>query len=191
MKVHVSGRRRRSSATRALAAEGIDLKQYNTLTNAADLEDLRLALGYEQWNLLGSSYGTRLALTAMREYPQGIRSVVLDSTRPLQINESQTPADAERAFQTLFRGCAADPTCNAAYPDLERVFYDLVEQLNTKPVTLPGIDPFTGRTYDVLINGDTMISTLFQAMYSTEIIPLLPRAIYDAARKGSSIYGCV
>jgi len=36
----------------------------------------------------------------------------------------------------------------------------------------------------VLINGDTMISTLFQAMYSTEIIPLLPRAIYDAARKG-------
>jgi pimeloyl-ACP methyl ester carboxylesterase len=120
----------------------------------------------------------------MREYPQGIRSVVLDSTRPLQINESQTPADAERAFQTLFRGCAADPTCNAAYPDLERVFYDLVKQLNTKPVTLPGVDPFTGRTYDVLINGDTMISTLFQAMYSTEIIPLLPRAIYDAARKG-------
>jgi hypothetical protein len=109
---------------------------------------------------------------------------VLDSTRPLQINESQTPADAERAFQTLFRGCAADPTCNAAYPDLERVFYDLVKQLNTKPVTLPGVDPFTGRTYDVLINGDTMISTLFQAMYSTEIIPLLPRAIYDAARKG-------
>ncbi len=167
-----------------LVAEGIDLKQYNTLINAADLEDLRLALGYEQWNLLGSSYGTRLALTAMREYPQGIRSVVLDSTRPLQINESQTPADAERAFQMLFRGCATDPTCNAAYPDLERVFYDLVEQLNTTPVTLPGVDPLTGRTYDVLINGDTMIGTLLQAMYSTEIIPLLPRAIYDAARKG-------
>ncbi len=166
-----------------LVAEGIDLAQYNTLTNAADLEDLRLALGYEQWNLIGSSYGTRLALTAMREYPQGIRSVVLDSTRPPQINESQTPADAERAFQTLFRGCAADPECNAAYPDLERVFYDLVAKLNTQPVTLPGVDPFTGRTYQVLINGDTMISTLFQAMYSTEIIPLLPRAIYDAAQK--------
>lgn len=168
-----------------LVAEGIDLAQYNTLTNAADLEDLRLALGYEQWNLIGSSYGTRLALTAMREYPQGIRSVVLDSTRPPQINESQTPADAERAFQTLFRGCAADPECNAAYPDLERVFYDLVAKLNTQPVTLPGVDPFTGRTYQVLINGDTMISTLFQAMYSTEIIPLLPRAIYDAAQKNN------
>ncbi|MGB9751982.1 alpha/beta fold hydrolase [Roseiflexus castenholzii] len=166
-----------------LVAEGIDLAQYNTLTGAADLEDLRLALGYEQWNLIGSSYGTRLALTAMREYPQGIRSVVLDSTRPPQINESQTPADAERAFQTLFRGCAADLDCNAAYPDLERVFYDLVEKLNTQPVTLPGVDPFTGRTYEVLINGDTLISTLFQAMYSTEIIPLLPRAIYGAAQK--------
>ncbi len=166
-----------------LVAEGVDLTQYNTLVNAADLEDLRLALGYEQWNLIGSSYGTRLALATMREYPQGIRSVILDSTRPPQVNESQTPADAERAFQILFRGCAADPDCNAAYPDLERVFYDLVAKLNTQPVTLPGIDPFTGRTYQVLINGDTMISTLFQAMYSTDIIPLLPRAIYDAAQK--------
>lgn len=167
-----------------LAAEGIDLGMYNSLANAADLEDLRIALGYEQWNLVGSSYGTRLALTALREYPQGIRSVVLDSTRPLQINESQTPADAERAFQQLFTGCAADETCNTAYPDLEQVFYDLVAKLNAEPVTVPGIDPFTGQGYEVLINGDSMISTLFQALYSTDIIPALPRMIYDAAQKG-------
>lgn len=167
-----------------LAAEGVNLAAYNTLANAADLEDLRLALGYERWNLIGSSYGTRLALTAMREYPQGIRSVVLDSVRPLQVNESQTPADAERAFQKLFQGCAADPACDAAYPDLERTFYDLVAKLNTDPVTLPGVDPFTGRGYQVLINGDSLISTLFQALYSTDMIPSLPRMIADSAQKG-------
>jgi len=57
-----------------LSRSGADLAAYNSAENAADLEDLRLALGYAQWNLYGGSYGTKLALTAMRDFPAGIRS---------------------------------------------------------------------------------------------------------------------
>src|SRR5690606_39073830 len=65
-----------------LTAQGIRLNAYTSAENAADIADLRVALGYEQVNLYGISYGTRLALTIMRDHPQGIRSVVLDSVYP-------------------------------------------------------------------------------------------------------------
>ncbi|MCA9907717.1 MAG: alpha/beta fold hydrolase, partial [Anaerolineae bacterium] len=39
-----------------------DLSLYNTAQNAADVADLRVAMGYDEINLYGSSYGTRLAL---------------------------------------------------------------------------------------------------------------------------------
>ena len=61
-----------------LTAQGIDLSAYNSAASAADVNDLRLALGYEQLNLYGDSYGTRLALTVMRDYPGAVRSVVLE-----------------------------------------------------------------------------------------------------------------
>ncbi|MGE7384263.1 alpha/beta hydrolase [Streptomyces sp. NPDC004126] len=55
---------------RKLAGTGADLSAYNTTENAADVADLRTALGVDQWNVYGASYGTDLALTLMREHPQ-------------------------------------------------------------------------------------------------------------------------
>lgn len=72
-----------------LLSQGVDLTAYNSVASAADLEDLRAVLGYAEWNLYGVSYGTRLALSAMRDNPAGIRSVILDSTLPLQANISE------------------------------------------------------------------------------------------------------
>ena len=37
--------------------------------DAADVNAIRLALGYNQVDLLGISYGTRLALTVVRDFP--------------------------------------------------------------------------------------------------------------------------
>ena len=163
-----------------LVSEGVNLAAYNSAESASDLNDLRLALGYEEWNLLGISYGTRLALTTMRDYPEGIRSVILDSTYPLQISlYAGAPANFDRALTVFFDGCAADPACSEAYPQLETVFYELVDQLNDSPVTFSVTQPLSGETYDVLLNGDGLIGFLFQSLYATEVIPLLPNIIFD------------
>jgi pimeloyl-ACP methyl ester carboxylesterase len=154
-----------------LASEGVDMAQYHSAANAADLEDLRQALGYAQWNLFGISYGTRLALTAMRDYPAGIRSVILDSTYPLQAGlYSELPANIDRSFRTLFDHCAADPGCNSAYPDLENVFYALVDRLNAEPITVRGRR----------IDGAALTEVLFRSLYRTGEIPGLPAMIYAA-----------
>jgi pimeloyl-ACP methyl ester carboxylesterase len=164
-----------------LKGQGIDLTAYNSLASAADLEDLRTTLGYDQWNLYGISYGTRLALTTMREYPDGIRSVILDSTRSLQSSETSTPADVDRSFEKLFDGCAKDDACNKAFPNLSDTFYDLVAKLDTEPITGDVTNPFNGRELKVLINGDSLQGLVTQALYSTDIIPQLPKAIVAAS----------
>ena len=163
-----------------LVSEGVNLAPYSSAESAADLNDLRLALGYEEWNLYGISYGTRLALTTMRDYPEGIRSVILDSSYPLQISlYTEMPANLDRALNVFFDGCAADPTCSEAYSELETVFWELVDQLNATPVTFPVTQPLSGETYDVLMNGDGLIGFLFKSLYSTEVIPALPKIIFD------------
>ena len=166
-----------------LLRQSVNPAAYTSAENAADLNDLRLALGYEEWNLYGISYGTKLALTAMRDYPNGIRSVVLDSTYPLQVDAyAELPANASRAFRVLFDGCAADAACNSAYPELETVFFDLVQQLNAAPanVSIDTINHFTHQPVDsALIDGDSFVEMLFGALYISEIIPLLPEMIFD------------
>ncbi|HEX6305128.1 MAG TPA: alpha/beta fold hydrolase, partial [Anaerolineales bacterium] len=92
-----------------LTEEGVDLSAYNSAASAADVNDLRRALGYTKINLYGVSYGTRLGLTVMRDYPQAVRSAVLDSAYPPQVNLYTSLApNAERAFNQLFAGCTAD-----------------------------------------------------------------------------------
>lgn len=162
-----------------LVAKGIQLAAYNSAANAADVEDLRQALGIETWDLYGISYGTRLAQTVMRDFPGGIRSVVLDSTYPLAVNlATDTAANVDRAFDHFFAGCAAT-ACASAYPNLETRFYDLVAKLDANPITVPTLHALTGQQYETLVNGDVMLGLLFQSLYSTEIIPLLPKLIDD------------
>lgn len=56
---------------------GVDLAAYNTVENAADVNDLRLALGYRKITLIGGSYGSHLALQFMRQYPDVVDRVVI------------------------------------------------------------------------------------------------------------------
>ena len=67
---------------RELAATGADLSAYNSTESAADFADLRKALGIAVSNVYGTSYGSYLAQTLIRDHPEGIRSVVLDSVLP-------------------------------------------------------------------------------------------------------------
>jgi pimeloyl-ACP methyl ester carboxylesterase len=79
----------------------------------------------------------------------------------------------------FFAGCAADADCNAAYPNLEQLFADLVAGLNAEPIIIGVFNPADGQQYDALINGDFMVGLLFQALYSVELTSIMPKLIYD------------
>src|SRR5258708_21535287 len=67
-----------------LVGQGINLATYNSAQNAADVDSIRQALGYQTLDLYGISYGTRLGLTVMRDFPKSLRSSVINSNVPLK-----------------------------------------------------------------------------------------------------------
>jgi pimeloyl-ACP methyl ester carboxylesterase len=163
--------------------QAADLTAYNSVANAADVNDLRLALGYDQVNLWSISYGTRLALGVMRNHPDGLRSVVLDSVYPPDADlYLETPANMDRAFNVLFDRCAADENCSQAYPDLRQVFFETAEKFSANPVSQEITNPLNGESYTALLDGDTFILLIFRLLYDTSTIPLLPKIIYDASQ---------
>jgi pimeloyl-ACP methyl ester carboxylesterase len=169
-----------------LAAEGADLAAYHSAASAADLEDLRLALGYDAWNLYGISYGTRLALTVLRDYPEGVRSAILDSVYPPQVDGLvELAPNAERALSVLFADCRADPACAAAYPDLEATLYEVLARADEQPYHVRVPHPDTGEMLRLPVDGDDLVGLLFLTLYDAEIIPYLPLVI-DRLHAGDS-----
>jgi pimeloyl-ACP methyl ester carboxylesterase len=172
-----------------LVKQSVNLADYTTAASASDFNDLRQVLGYAQWNLYGTSYGTRLGLEILRDYPQGVRSAVIDSVLPPNVDWLDTePANTQRALDLLFTTCAADSACSAAYPNLRTVFFDTAKKLDSSPVTLKitlpdvGLSGDTGKQADALINGDSFIGIIFQSMYVTSYLPDLPELIYQASQ---------
>jgi pimeloyl-ACP methyl ester carboxylesterase len=148
-----------------LERTGINLSAYNSRENARDIQDLRAALGLEAVNLLGVSYGSRLALTILRDNPEGIRSVILDSVYPPQVERMVgLGPNFLRVLSEVFRSCRAQPECAAQYPELERNFYAAIAELNDAPLPSPLLP----------IDGSLLLTIFFQAMYQTQIGPYLP-----------------
>jgi pimeloyl-ACP methyl ester carboxylesterase len=79
---------------------GIDVQGYNTLESVADLDALRAHLGAEKLSLWGISYGTHLALAAIKEIEDRIERVVMASAEGLDQTIKQ-PARTDAYFDRL------------------------------------------------------------------------------------------
>ena len=166
-----------------LVEEGIDLSLVNSAANAADVDRLRIALGHEQWDLYGSSYGTRLAQNVMRDFPEGVRRVVLDSSYPLEDDLfARIASGSERSFRLLFDSCAADSACSEHYPDLENTLIEAYERLSASPAPGEASYSLEGDVVDTLMTGERLAWLVFEAFYQTDVIPWLPEIISEAAR---------
>ena len=169
-----------SACRRRLEGKSIDLGQFTSAQSAADLDDLRQALGYEKWDVLGISYGTRLALTLLRDHPQGVRSLVLDSVYPPEVNIFEEQAvNGARAIQDFFTGCHQDPECQYGYPDLEQVYDDLIASLDKDPRQVMVADPRTGEARMILLDGRQMTELIVEALNNPETLARIPYLIYE------------
>lgn len=184
-----SAARREVEAAKAcrdrLTKEGVDLAAYDSAESAADIEDLRRVLGYKKWNLYGVSYSARLMLEVMRYYPEGVRSVVLESVLPPSVNYDEVGVDgAMRSLKVLFSNCAAEAECAGTYPGLEKVFYDLVRRANSEPIQFGVKRQGSAEPLTLRLTGHDITTWVLDYILSAEAEKILaaPSLIYRVSR---------
>ena len=155
-------------------AEGVNLSAYNNVETAADIALIMEYLGYEKFNIVGSSAGTMVAHHVIRDYPERIRCGIMDAGLPLnkEIMINYVP-NVVNGLKNYFEECRNDPGCNAAFPDLERRFLSLLDSLNENPHMLKLTDPITGKDFNYALNGYRLSENIFLRMFYSTQVPLL------------------
>ncbi|MEL6865045.1 MAG: alpha/beta fold hydrolase [Bacteroidota bacterium] len=159
-----------------LIKKGIDLNSYHTREIAADIADLRKALGFDQYNLLTISYSTKIAQVLLRDYPEGIRSVVMDSPLPLEVSyDEESVGHLMATLDQVLSDCEADAKCNAAFPQLKKRLSDYLIEKTQTPLMVDVVNPETGRNETFALKGKDLIFLFSDA--STNQVPNIPMGI--------------
>ena len=159
----------------------VDAQWYQSNHLADDTNWVRQKLGYEQINLYGVSYGTRLAMTIMRRHPDSVRSAVLDGVAPFQ-----TPiggdfgATARQMLEQVLLDCEVDDGCSNAFPELRTEYISVVERL-TDPQTIEHPHPRTGKPTETVVDVEVFWGALQQLLYNGQTAAMIPYAIHQIA----------
>ncbi|MBI4927116.1 MAG: alpha/beta fold hydrolase, partial [Anaerolineae bacterium] len=159
-----------------------DPRYYTTDLSMQDIDAVRAALGYDQINLMGVSYGTRAAMAYMRLYPEHVRTAVLDAVVPPNwVLGASVRRDAQSALEIIFARCAADEACQKAFPDLPGDFDGLMARLREKPETVTLPDPITAKDTTLTVSPEIAGAMVRLISYSSDFSALLPWLIHTAA----------
>lgn len=159
-----------------------DPRYYTTSMAVRDLEAVRAALGYEQLNVYGVSYGTRVALHYLRRYPERTRSVIIDGVLPPGEALGIEVADnAQSAFDAIAHRCAKSDACTSAFGAIETRFGGLEARLRNQPVDVPVTDPKTGAPTSIELSFGHIAVVTRLLSYSPEGMSLLPLLIHEAS----------
>jgi hypothetical protein len=113
----------------------------------------------------------------MRDHPEGIRSVVLDSVLPTTYTVAANWQNARDGFDNLFQACAAEPACKAAHPRLEETFTGLVNKLEADPLTTAVSDPAPAKTSRSCSTAGALIDWLRNQNYGVPTLRAAPDRI--------------
>lgn len=158
-----------------------DLRQYATWIAVRDFDAVRARIGAEQVNLWGGSYGTRAALEYMRQYPQRVRSAVIDGVAPPDMVLPVSFAlDADAALAALVEACARDERCHHRYPDMAKRVDELLAHADRgTDIQVP--HPLTGIRESMRLDRRVLSSLLRVPLYAPQLSAVLPYALAQAA----------
>lgn len=162
-----------------------DVRYYTTMDGARDLEALRAHIGAEQVNLVGGSYGTRMAQVYLRAFPDRVRSVILDGVVPSRLRLGSEHAEKlDQALENLFVACEADTACAERFPDLAIRFDELKSSYAEQPLEIQVTHPRTGIAEPITFSDEVLAGSLRFLAYSPEAQMMIPYLVHEAATTG-------
>jgi pimeloyl-ACP methyl ester carboxylesterase len=161
-----------TQAKKRFVSEGVNLSAFNNIETVSDIDLIMTELGYDHFNMVGSSAGTMVAQHMIRDYPERLRCVILDAGLPINsgIFQNMVPNGIDR-LKATFQMCREDADCREACPNLEERFLDLLTELEKNPVPLQVQDPETGEEYEYILNGRRLGAFVFFNMYFNPQVP--------------------
>ncbi len=182
-------------------AKSSDLRFYATGDHIRDLDLVRRKLGIDELNLMGVSYGTRVAQQYAKRYPDHTRTVTLDSVVPNSLVLGQEHArNLDAALKLQFERCREDAACAKQLGDPEAKLAELSERLragNLPPVRYR--DAATGEWRSERPTYGHLALLLRLYSYQPEVASMLPLILHDASEghyesllaQARSLYGNV
>jgi pimeloyl-ACP methyl ester carboxylesterase len=162
-----------------LGGKGVDLSAFTTPQIARDFEVVRQTLGYGQINFYGVSYGTHVGQYLADDYPESIRSLILDGVAPIPLDYLNRDLSTKtRILNEIISSCEKDPDCAENYPDLAQRLSDLINSLDQDPAIVRlGLKY---RFYPIELDGEFFYHYLLSEAYMDRNYAVLPYLIKEA-----------
>ena len=159
---------------RQLRQAGIEVTAYTTDSSARDMNDLRRLLGLTEWNIIGYSYGSRLALELLRQWPQSVRAAVLESPLPADFFRLPPAYPVNSALKKVSAACARLEAC-AVHGDLRKNVMRLIRQLRERPQRLTV--RHEGKPRPMALTADDVLAVLIFGTYRSDLLSILPTTV--------------
>lgn len=161
----------------------VDPRFYTTTDAVQDLDAVRIAIGADSINLLGISYGTRVAQQYLRRYPQHTRTVVLDGVVPnVLVLGSEHAKNLESAIELHFDRCREEDTCKGRLGDPRRNLDQLAAELRAAPREVNYRDALTGEWKTGSLTYGHLASVVRLFTYAPAAAAMLPLVLHEAAQ---------
>ena len=164
-----------------LAGLNADPRWYTTRAYVDDVNEIRQALGYNQINISGGSYGGTVVQVYLLQHPDSVRTALINNSTLIDYPVMEHIADSsQRALDQVLARCAKDEKCHAAFPDpkadLDAAFVQLEKQLVGSSV------------WDLASNGPITVtpavfaSVVHEMLMGANTAAQLPRLVHRAAK---------
>lgn len=159
---------------------------YSTRTNARDLLDLLHSLkqdvGYEQVNIYGASYGTRLAMIALADADNAAASAVLDSLYPPGLDLEAPFADHFAAvIDAAGQHCIETHACDEDM-QLRKRLDQAVSRLGAEPARVQLSPEWLDHEVTIRIDDTQLMAIIEHAMYAGWELAQLNSLLSSAAK---------
>lgn len=177
------------SCKQDLINKGVDIEAYNSLSISKDLNALKEQLGYKNWNVYGVSYGTYVAQVYASTFPEDIKTLVLDSSvSDITTYYAKNTSNYITSLSKVFEKCKNNAECNSSYPELEKVYYKTIANLEKEPITV-SVDKEVLKSGEFTYNSEDFKIAIQQALYNKQLIEVIPLLIYQFQNKNKGALG--
>ncbi|MEM7436764.1 MAG: alpha/beta fold hydrolase [Myxococcota bacterium] len=126
-----------ASCANTYRTRGHDDRAYRTAVLVEDVVELASELGFDTFDVLGISYGSRLAQELVRTHPERVRALVLDAATPTDTPLLEVGAGHLRdALARVSSDCDDSAVCGSRFPDLASQVDDTLVRLTNDPAPL-------------------------------------------------------